>query len=148
MRIECCITYGYKDSGLLCRKLKTLGLWLFLFPLSIMACVGIGRFILFLRRRINTVHDFLCTRNAVSVQVTCTVVTMHKICESLQFSGWCPNFQAWGGSGEERGGHSCNTWADEIRTKQAKSNDKNNIVIISSGSWETHDKFGNKLQKN
>ena len=52
-----------------------------------MVCVGIGRFILFLRRRINTVHDFLCTRNAVSVQVTCTVVTVHKFVKACNFQG-------------------------------------------------------------
>ena len=34
---------------------------------------------------INTGHEFSCTRNVVCVQVTCTVVTVHSICEDLKF---------------------------------------------------------------
>ena len=40
---------------------------------------------LFLRRGINTVHEFPCTRSAICVQVMCTVVTAYEICEGLWF---------------------------------------------------------------
>ena len=42
-----------------------------------------GRFKLFLHSQINTMHKFLWTYNAVCVHATCTVVTMHAICEGL-----------------------------------------------------------------
>ena len=44
----------------------------------------IGRFKLFLHRGINNVHEFSCMCNAVCVHVTCTVVTVHAICEGLK----------------------------------------------------------------
>ena len=46
----------------------------------------VGRFKLFLHRRINTVHEFSCTRNAVCVHVMYTVLTVRKLCPFYQFS--------------------------------------------------------------
>ena len=52
---------------------------------------NIFRFKLFLYRGINTVHEFLCTRNAVCVDVTYTVLTVRAICEGL-FVSFLPVF--------------------------------------------------------
>ena len=54
-----------------------------------MVCVGFKLFKLFLHRGISTVHEFSCTRNAVCVHVTCTVVTVHTICEDLRAAQGC-----------------------------------------------------------
>ena len=45
----------------------------------------IGRFKLFLPRGNNTVHKFLHMSNTVCIQATCTVPTMHTICEGLHY---------------------------------------------------------------
>ena len=42
-----------------------------------------GRFKLFLHTEINTVHKFLCACNTFCTHITCTIVTVHVICESL-----------------------------------------------------------------
>ena len=48
----------------------------------------IDRFKLSLERGIDSVHEFSCTRNAFCVHVTCTVVTLHAICEGLDRLIW------------------------------------------------------------
>ena len=45
----------------------------------------IGRFKLLLHRRINTLHQFLCTGNAARVHVMRTVVIMHVNCKGLLY---------------------------------------------------------------
>ena len=39
-----------------------------------------------LHREINTMHEYSCTQNTVCVHVTYTVVTVHAICEGLDFN--------------------------------------------------------------
>ena len=55
----------------------------------------IGRFKLFLQREINNLYEFSCTRYAVCVHVTCTVVTVHAICKGLMRPtfGHIPSFK-------------------------------------------------------
>ena len=42
-----------------------------------------GRFKLFLHKEINTLHEYSCTPNSVFVHVTCSVLTVHAICEGV-----------------------------------------------------------------
>ena len=76
--------YGYNDLGLMSSKFKMLWLYCFYFLKAWWSAWEIGRFKLFLHRGINIVHEFSCTRNAVCVHVTRTVVTMHAICEGMK----------------------------------------------------------------
>ena len=47
---------------------------------------NILRFKLFLHRGINTVDKSSCTRNPVCMNIRCTVVIMHAICEGLMLT--------------------------------------------------------------
>ena len=50
----------------------------------------IGRFKLFLLRKINTLHKLSCTHDAVYVHITCMTVTWHANCEGLSMASQVP----------------------------------------------------------
>ena len=48
-----------------------------------MVCMEDQQIQIFLHKGINTIHKFLCKRNAVCMHVRCIVVTMQAICKGL-----------------------------------------------------------------
>ena len=69
---------GCKDLGLLCQKLKCCCSGCFLFPESIMVCVGDWQ--------IQTIFTYT---HVVYMHVMCMIVTMHAMCEDLILGNSC-----------------------------------------------------------